>query len=370
MRRRGFFALAAGTALLAGCAAGDAPAGTVVDRLFLLEPAADGHGWDGIARRLASVMVRSGLARTVMAVDRPGVLGSAPRDAFVVPGVPDLAGAAGDPGDPGHLGGPEASGAPDASRASFAREGRLLVTAMPMVAAAEIANTTAVVEAATPLARLAGDWLALVVPAGSRLRAFEDFAAALHRDPARLTVGGRLEGGSDHVLYGMIGKCLGVDTRLLEYAGYLVAEDAAEALRLGRVAAMLGSARALLPGISAGRLRPLAVSSGVRIEGIDAPTLMELDVRLEYSDWCGLLGPRDMSPGDRQAAVALCERLDATPHWRALCAANGWSRVFLGGDDFRRWLSTETGRTRGVLHELGLLTSSDTTCWGSCVRRP
>ncbi|MEU4832187.1 tripartite tricarboxylate transporter substrate-binding protein [Streptosporangium sp. NPDC023615] len=360
MRRRGFFALAAGAVVLAGCGGEGAPAGAAVDRLFLLEPAADGHGWDGIARRLASVLVRSGLARTVMAVERPGVLGSAPRDAFVVPGAPGLAGDAGD----------AASGASGASGVSFAREGRLLVTAMPMVAAAEIANTAAVVEAATPLARLAGDWTALVVPAGSRLRAFEDLAAALHRDPAGLTVGGRLEGGSDHVLYGMIGKCLGVDTRLLEYAGYLAAADAAEALRVGRVAAMLGSARALLPAISAGRLRPLAVSSGGRIEGIDAPTLMELGVRLEYSDWCGLLGPRGMSEGDRQAAIALCERLDATPHWRALCAANGWSRVFLGGDDFRRWLSTETGRTRGVLHELGLLTSSDTTCWGSCVRRP
>ncbi|GAA3022539.1 tripartite tricarboxylate transporter substrate-binding protein [Streptosporangium longisporum] len=355
MRRRGFFALAAGAALLAGCGAEDEPAGPLVDRLFLLEPAADGHGWDGIARRMASVMVRSGLVRTVMAADRPGPLGSVSRDAFVVPGASGVPGLAGVPGVRG---------------VSFAREGRLLVAAMPMLAAAEIANTTAVVRATTPLARLAGDWTALVVPAGSRLRAFEDLAAALRHDPAGLTIGGRLEGGSDHVLYGMIGKCLGVDTRLLEYAGYLAARDAVEALQVGRVAALLGSARALLPGISAGRLRPLAVSSGGRIEGIDAPTLMELDVRLEYSDWCGLLGPGDMSPADRDAAVVLCERLDATPHWRALCAANGWSRVFLGGDDFRRWLSTETGRTRGVLHELGLATSSDTTCWGGCVRRP
>ncbi|MER6826202.1 tripartite tricarboxylate transporter substrate-binding protein [Streptosporangium sp. NPDC000563] len=341
MRRRGFFALAAGVLLAAGCGANDA--GSVVKRLLLLEPTADGHGWDRIAGRLATVAVQAGLARTAMAVERGGALGSAPRDAF---------------GAFGAFGGP------------FAREGRLLVTAMPMVAAAEIANTVAVVNAATPIARLVGDWAVLVVPADSRLLTFEDFAAGLRRNPAGLAVGGRSEGGSEHVLYGMIGKCLGVDTRLLEYAGYLTPEDAVEALQAGQVAALLGSARALRSEIAAGRMRPLAVSSGDRIDGIDAPTLREVDVRLEYSDWCGLLGPKDMSPEDRDAAIALCDRLDAAPRWRSLCAAHGWSRVYLSGDDFRQWLATETARTRGVLHELGLLKSSDTTCWGSCVRRP
>ncbi|WP_436757402.1 tripartite tricarboxylate transporter substrate-binding protein [Streptosporangium sp. V21-05] len=330
--------MAAGAVLVAGC--GTDGAASAVKRLFLLEPTADGHGWDGIAGRLATVLVQSGLVSTAMAVEREGALGSAPRDAF------------------------------GAFRGPFAREGRLLVTSMPMVAAAEIANTAAVVNAATPIARLVGDWAVLVVPSGSSLRTFEDFVARLRRDPAKLTVGGRSEGGSDHVLYGMIGKCLGVDTRLLEYAGYLTPEDAADALHAGGVAALLGSARALRPEIAAGRLRPLVVSSGGRIDGIDAPTLMEVDVRLEYSDWCGLLGPKDMSPGDRDAAIALCDGIDATPRWRALCASHGWSRVYLSGDEFRQWLSTETARTRGVLHELGLLKSSDTTCWGSCVRRP
>lgn len=339
MRRRGFFALAAGAVVAAGCGAAGNPAGAV-GRLTLLEPTAVGHGWDGIGRRLASILVLSGLARSAMTAGRPGALGAVPRDAF------------------------------DTPRGPFAREGRLLVTAMPMVTAAEIANTAAVVDATTPLARLVGDWAALVVPAHSRLRTFEDFAAELRRDPSRLTVGGRLEGGSDHVLYGMIGKCLGVDIRLLEYAGYLAAEDAAEALGVGRVAALLGSARSLKPEIVAGRLRPLVVSSGSRLNRIDAPTLLEVDVRLEYSDWCGLLGPKKMNEEDRAAAIALCDGIDAAPRWRDLCAANGWSRVYLSGDDFRQWLFTETARTRGVLHELGLLKSSDTTCWGSCVRRP
>ena len=207
-----------------------------------------------------------------------------------------------------------------AAHGSFMSDGQLLLTGMPMVAGAEITNAAAVVDSTTPIARLIGDWAALVVPANSSLRTFDDFVAVLRRDPAGLVVGGQSMGGSDHVLYGMIGKCLGLDARLLEYSGYPGWSEAVEALYDGRVAAILGSARSFKKEIAARRMRPLVVSSGQRIDGIDAPTLMELEVRLEYSDWCGLLGPRDMLPEDRDAAVALCDRLDATPHWQKACA--------------------------------------------------
>ncbi|MFJ2029580.1 Bug family tripartite tricarboxylate transporter substrate binding protein [Streptosporangium sp. NPDC087985] len=339
MHRRRFFALALGVMVAGGCGAGGSPAPTA-GRLTVVAPAARGQGWDRAARALAMVLTGDRMARTVEVSNYPGGLGAAALGAFP---------AAHDP---------------------FMREGRLLLTGMPMVAGAEIANAASVVKSTTPLARLVGDWAALVVPAGSRLRAFEDFAAALRRDPAKLTVGGRMDGGSDHVLYGMISKCLGVDTRLLNYAGYSSGAEAAQALQDGRVAALLGSARSFVPEIAAGRLRPLVVSSAERIDGIDAPTMMELDIRLEYTDWCGILGPRGMSSEDRDAAVALCDRVDASPRWRAVCVANGWNRVYLSGDDFRQWLVTETGRTREVLNELGLLSTFSTSCWGSCVRRP
>lgn len=339
MYRRRFLVLALGVMAAGGCGrVGDSGAASA-GRLTIVAPAGRGQGWDRTARALAAVLRGEGLARAVEVSNYPGNVGVAALSAFT------------------------------AARGAFAREGRLLLTGMPMVAGAEIANADSVTEATTPLARLVGDWAALVVPAHSLLRSFEDFAAVLRRNPAEMMVGGRLEGGSDHVLYGMIGRCLGVDVRLLDYAGYSGGTEAAEALHEGRVAAILGSARSFMPDIAAGRVRPLVVSSAERIEGIDAPTLMEREVRLEYTDWCGLLGPRGMSPGDREEALALCDRIDASPRWQAVCAANGWNRVYLSGDDFRQWLVTETRRTRGVLNELGLMRSIDTSCWGSCVGR-
>ncbi|GIH99402.1 Bug family tripartite tricarboxylate transporter substrate binding protein [Planobispora takensis] len=340
MHRRRFFTLGAlMLAAAAGCGRDEAP-GPVTGRLSFITPAARGERWDRTARALASVVTAERLAAAAGVGNQPGETVVSLLDAFAVPSPPST---------------------------PFAREGRLLVAGMSTVTGAEMSGGVSVVESATPLARLVGDWAALVVAEGSPLRSFEDLAAALRRDPAGPAVGGREVGGSDHVLYGMIGQCLGVDVRLLDYVGYLDSADALEALHGGRLAALLGPARSFSGDVAAGRLRPLAVSAADRIDGIDAPTLLELEIRLEYSDWCGVLGPRRMSEADDEAAVALCDRVDASPRWRTLCAEQGWDRFYLSGGDFRQWLATETRRTREVLYDLGLLSASDTRCGAACV---
>ncbi|MFI7537710.1 Bug family tripartite tricarboxylate transporter substrate binding protein [Streptosporangium sp. NPDC049376] len=339
MHRRRFLALALGVMVAGGCGDMGGPGAGWARRLTIVAPVVRGRRWDQAAHALAAILTGERMAGAVE-VSGAGAQGMAALTAFAAA-----------------VGGP------------FAREGRVFLAGVPMLAGGETADADSVLAASTPLARLAGDWSVLAVSPNSLLRTFEDFVAALRRDPARLVVGGGAGGGSDHVLYGMIGKCLGVDVRLMEYAGYPTESEAVEALHEGRVAALLGSAGSLLPKIATGRLMPLAVSSGERIDGIDAPTLMEREVRLEYADWCGVLGPRAMSPDDRDGAVALCDRIDASPRWQAVCAANGWHRAYLSGDDFRRWLVTETRRTRAVLNELGLLSIPDTNCWGGCVRR-
>ncbi|MEU9833462.1 tripartite tricarboxylate transporter substrate-binding protein [Streptosporangium sp. NPDC048047] len=372
MHRRRFFSFAAGLAVLGCCGGCGGPDRPFTAMLTLIVPAARGHGWDPLARGMAAVAGAEGLARAAGVENRPGGPAGAALEALASHGAP-YGSPSGTPygsrsGAPSGPSSRERSVRDPLSREPFSRDGRLLLAGMPAVAGAEIADTAAVVDSTTPLARLAGDWAALIVLPGSRLRSFEDLAALLRRDPGGLVMGGRLEGGSDHVLYGMIAKCLGADARLLQYAGYPTAADAVEALRDGRVGAILGSARSFTREIAAGRLRPLVVSSAERLPGIDAPTLMEMDVRLEYTDWCGVFGPRGMSPDDRDRAVALCDALDASPRWRSLCEAGGWSRIYLSGDDFRQWLSGETGRARDVLRDLGLLKAFATTCWGSCVR--
>ncbi|GAA2414942.1 hypothetical protein GCM10010404_86470 [Nonomuraea africana] len=247
--------------------------------------------------------------------------------------------------------------------ADLARGGtRLTVTGLPALAAAEMARTSA---RGTPIARLVGDVEVLVVARKSRFPDFDAFAAHLVASPGETVLAGRKQGESDHLLFGLVARGLGADARVLDYAGYPTCEDAAEALLTGRVGVAAGPLGQWRERIAGGRVRVLAVSSAERVEGIDAPTLLESGARVDFADWSAVLGPDEMGDGERARAVDLLDEVARSERWLRACRDKGWTPLPLLGDDFRVWLGSETARTRAVLGELGLL---DTTCGRSCAR--
>ena len=135
MRRRGFFAFAAGIMVVAGCGSTRTSGASTANRLSIIAPMAHGaESLDLAVRTLATVLVDAKLARTVGVSNHPGGLDAATMSTF------------------------------SAAHGSFMSDGQLLLTGMPMVAGAEITNAAAVVDSTTPIARLIGDWAALVVP--------------------------------------------------------------------------------------------------------------------------------------------------------------------------------------------------------------
>lgn len=119
MHRRRFLVLALGVMVAGGCGTGGSRA-PMAGRLTLVAPAARGQGWDRAARALAMVLTGDRMARAAEVSNHPGGLGASALSAF------------------------------PAARGSFAREGRMLLTGMPMVAGAEIANAASVAESTTP----------------------------------------------------------------------------------------------------------------------------------------------------------------------------------------------------------------------------
>ncbi|MEU4546313.1 tripartite tricarboxylate transporter substrate-binding protein [Nonomuraea dietziae] len=246
--------------------------------------------------------------------------------------------------------------------ADLAHDGtRLTVTGLPALAAAEMNR---VGERGTPLARLIGDVEALVVPKKSRFRDFDAFAAHLVASPGQTALAGRKQGESDHLLFGLVARGLGADARVLDYAGYPTCADAADALLAGKAGVAAGPLGQWRERIGEGRLRVLAVSSAERVEGIDAPTLLESGARVDFADWSAVLGPNGMGEREKAGAVDLLDEVTGSERWLKACRVKGWTPIPLLGDDFGVWLGSETARTRTVLGELGLL---DTTCGRGCV---
>ncbi|MFI6322799.1 tripartite tricarboxylate transporter substrate-binding protein [Nonomuraea sp. NPDC050556] len=254
--------------------------------------------------------------------------------------------------------------------AGYLAQGRaattITVTGLTALATVQRNEGASVLDTTTPLARLVGEPEVVVVPVNSRHADFDAFAAHLTAEPSRTMLAGRPEGEADHLLFGLIAKGLGADTRLVDYAGYPSTAEAAAALLAGRAAVAAGPLCEWRSRIDRGKVRALAVSSAERVEGLDVPTLLESGVRVDFADWCAVLGPGGMREDARAAAIAMCDRVAESERWQDACRTGGWRPLPLSGDAFAQWLGSEVERTHEVLFDLGLLDTPGTSCGDSC----
>ncbi|MFI6732536.1 Bug family tripartite tricarboxylate transporter substrate binding protein [Nonomuraea sp. NPDC050451] len=244
---------------------------------------------------------------------------------------------------------------------------RIMLTGLPALAAAELNNGQTLLDTTTPLSRLSGEVEVVVVPIPSPFGDFEAFGAHLLARPGQTQLAGGPQGEPDHLLFGLIARGLGADTRQLDYTGYPSSQEAVTALLSGKAAAATGPLADWRASIKAGRAKALAVSSARRMPGLDVPTLLESGVRVDFVDWAAAFGPERMPDESRESAIRMCEDVTGSADWEEACRSAGWISIPLSGADFKQWLGSEVERTRAVLRDLGLLdTTKATTCWGSC----
>jgi len=229
-----------------------------------------------------------------------------------------------------------------------------MVGGMVMVGAI-IANKAPVKLTATqPVARLTGEFMALVVPAGSPFRTAGDFVAALKADPAKVPVAGGSAGGTDHIMLGMLGKAVGVPATRLSYVAFAGGGPAQAALLGGHVAAGISGWGEFSEQVKAGKLRALGISADVRQPDIDVPTLKEQGVDVELFNWRGVFAPPGGSPAQLAAMVGLIDGMTKSSAWLEECRKRAWTSIPLLGDAYAKYVADETVRIEAILKDLGL----------------
>ena len=240
-----------------------------VDLLKLFVPAAPGGGWDQTARTIEQVLRATGAVKGVQ--------------------ITNVGGAGGAVGLPQFLN-------------QWKGQGNALMVAGMVMVGAIIANKSPVrLAQATPIARLTGEFLALVVPAQSPFMSAKDFAAALKADPTKVPVAGGSAGGSDHILVGMIAKALGVTPTKVSYVAFAGGGPATAALLGNQVAAGISGYGEFAEQVKAGKLRVLAISADKRQADIAAPTLKEEGIDVELFNWRGVFAPPGVNDTQRKA---------------------------------------------------------------------
>jgi putative tricarboxylic transport membrane protein len=308
-------------ALCAGLIA--APLAASATDYKIMAPAAPGGGWDQTARSMQTALQDEKIADSVQVNNVPGAGGTIGLAQFAT----------------------QSKGDPNA----------LIVGGYVMVGAILTNNAPVTLEQVTPIARLTGEYEAIVVPASSPIQTMQDLVAALKADPGAVSWGGGSAGGTDHIAAGLIAKAVGVDPTKINYIAFSGGGEALAAILGGQVTAGISGFGEFESQVKAGTLRLLAVSSGERLPGVDAPTLKEAGVDVEIQNWRMVAAAPDLTPEQVAAIGADIEKMVNSATWQETLKAKGWQNTYLAGDAFKAQLAADTAATATILKDIGLV---------------
>jgi putative tricarboxylic transport membrane protein len=319
----GRFVIAVSTAaLLAVCAAAP-PAAAQIQGLEIVVPAAPGGGWDQTGRAMQSALQEADLASGIQVVNIPGAGGTIGLAQFV---------------------------------SSKEGQGNALLTGGLVMLGAILTNQSPVtLEQVTPIARLTGEYEAIVVPASSDIQTLDDLIAQFKEDPQSVSWGGGSAGGTDHMLVGLIAKAAGVDPSGINYVPFAGGGEALASILGGHVTAGVSGYQEFAGQIETGDLRPLAISSAERLEGVDIPTLKEQGVDVELTNWRAVFAPPDISDEDKQALADAVGQMVESEAWQNTLKERAWLNLYLPPDEFAQFLEQDRQQVETVLKDIGLV---------------
>lgn len=291
--------------------------------LKLMAPAAPGGGWDQTARSLQTVLQEEGISKSVQVQNVPGAGGTI--------GLAQFAS--------------QQKGNPNA----------LIVGGYVMVGAILTNNAPVTLKEVTPIARLTGEYEAIVVPASSPLKTIGDLIDQLKKDPGSVSWGGGSAGGTDHIAVGLIAKAAGVDPTKINYIAYSGGGEALASILGSQVTAGISSYGEFESQVKAGTLRLLAVSSEEKLEGVDAPTLKESGLDVVVQNWRMVAAPPGLTPEQEKAVNADIEKLVKSAKWQETLKTKSWMDTYLAGDEFKAQLAKDTDATAAILKDIGLV---------------
>lgn len=309
-------------ALLAGGGAPSAGAQPLFSHLRIIAPAAPGGGWDQTARAMQQALQGSDIVESASVENIPGAAGTI--------GLAHLIGA------------------------ERGRNDVTMISGLIMLAAIRSNRSPVTLDDVTPIARLTGEYEAIVVPAASPYRTLPSLLEAFRVRPESISWAGGSAGGTDQILAGLVADAVGVSPRRVNYVAFAGGGEAIAAVLGGQVTAGISGLAEFAPQIAAGTLRILAISSDERLADVAAPTLREQGVNVVLENWRSLIGPSAMSGEDRSRLERAVAAMVTSPAWQQSLRRYQWNDRYLAGPAFARFVADEQARVQSILDKLGV----------------
>lgn len=292
------------------------------EKLLLIAPAGPGGGWDTLAREMQNGLRDEDLRFNVEVRNAEGAGGTI--------GLAQTAN----------------------------REGQgnvLTMTGLGMVGAVETTGSPYTMADATPIAQLASEYLAIVVPQDSPYESIDDLAEDWREQSSTLPVAGGSMGGVDQIFAAQVAQSMDISPGEINYLPYSGGGETLTSLLSGTSQVGFGTLGDFSDQIADdGPLRALAVSSPERLDGVDIPTMTELGYDLEMSNWRGVIAPPGLTEEEIEALEELVRELLASDSWADTLERNRWTDTYQERAEFEEFLDKEIALTQETVEELGL----------------
>jgi putative tricarboxylic transport membrane protein len=208
----------------------------------------------------------------------------------------------------------------------------------------------------TPIARLLLDHFCLWVHADSPYRTLEDFVrAAKAAPPGRLKMAGTGSKQEDEIIMVLLEQAWGVKFTYVPFPG---GGAVAAALVGKQVDFTVNNPIEAVGHWEAGRVRPLAIFASERVrvgKWGQIPTMKELGYPIEYQMLRGIFGPPQMPAEAVAFYQEVFRRVLDTPEMEDFIERGAYTKAYLTGRDFVRWLEQKDRLVVSLMEKAGWL---------------
>ncbi len=291
--------------------------------LKMMIPANPGGGWDTTGRALGKALQDAGLASSMTFENKGGAAGAIGLAQFVN----------------------SAKGDPNA----------LMVMGAVMLGGIITAKPPVTITQATPIARLTSEYNVFVLPESSPFKTMKDVVEAMKKDPASVKWGGGSRGSTEHIAAAMIAREVGVDASKINYVPFRGGGEATAAILGGNVTVGGSGYSEFQQYIVAGKMKPIGVTSEVRLKGIAIPTLKEQGINVVIGNWRGVYAAPGITDAQRKALTDLVIAATKSKAWTEALEKNNWTPALMSGKPFEDFVDSEFASLRATMVKSGMI---------------
>lgn len=213
------------------------------------------------------------------------------------------------------------------------------------------------------LAAVGTDYGMVAVNANSPYKNLADLVNALKADPKKVSFGaGGSVGGQDWMQTALLAKAAGVNPSNMSYVAMEGGGEAVTAVLGNHIQVVSAGIAEVMPHVTAGKLRVLAVFAPNRLEGSmkDIPTAKEQGYDIEWPVVRGYYMGPDVSAESYNWWKANFDKMLADPKFAELRTQRELLPFSMTGDELAQYVYTETDKLRQLSAEFNLVDSKTT----------